>query len=148
LFFDGLNPINAQEHLENIGHYWQEKIVGKEGEFKIATIENTTTKSHETLTENRIQSIFFNESALEAAQYLCQKDAFIRPITDTNKLLRTGQISCNTQPKVVPEIVPRGRKPHIDAEQVSYGLGATEIAKQLGISRSSVCKILKLQKSS
>ena len=52
-FFDGLNPVNAQEHLENIGHYWQEKIVGKEGDFKIATIENTTTKSHETLIEKR-----------------------------------------------------------------------------------------------
>ena len=152
LFFDGLNPINAQEHLENIGHYWQEKIVGSEGDFKIATIENTTAESHETLTEKQIQSVFFNESAMEAAQYLCQKDAFIRPITDTNKLLRTGQISSNTQPKVVSENAPRGRKPQIDAEQVKnmhrYGLGATEIAKQLGISRSSVCKILKLQKSS
>jgi hypothetical protein len=151
-FFDGLNPVNAQEHLENIGHYWQEKIVGKEGDFKIATIENTTTKSHETLIEKRIQSVFFNESAQEAAQYLCQKDAFIRPITKTNKLLRTGQINANTQPKVIPESVPRGRKPQIDAEQVKnmhrYGLGATEIAKQLDISRSSVCKILKLQKSS
>ena len=151
-FFDGLNPVNAQEHLENIGHYWQEKIVGKEGDFKIATIENTTTKSHETLIEKRIQSVFFNESAQEAAQYLCQKDAFIRPITKTNKLLRTGQISANTQPKVILDSVPRGRKPQIDAEQVKnmhrYGLGATEIAKQLDISRSSVCKILKLQKSS
>ena len=151
-FFDGLNPVNAQEHLENIGHYWQEKIVGKEGDFKIARIENTTTESHETLIEKRTQSIFFNESAQQAAQYLCQKDAFIRPITDTNKLLRTGQISANTQPKVVTESAPRGRKPQIDAEQVKnmhrYGLGATEIAKQLDISRSSVCKILKLQKSS
>ena len=79
------------------------------------------------------------------------KRCLYSPHYKKNKLLRTGQISANTQPKVVTESVPRGRKPQIDEEKVKnmhrYGLGDTEIAKQLGISRSSVYKIRQPKKS-
>ena len=109
-------------------------------------------KLSENTVEEKILSAFFNQNVLDAARYLCEKDSIIRPHVDIVKLLRTGQISNVKKPKVVPESVPRGRKRHIDPEQIALlkqqGLGATEIAKQLRISRSSVCKILKLQKSS
>jgi hypothetical protein len=61
------------------------------------------------------------------------------------KLLCTGHINPIKKAKVASEIVPRGRKRHIDRESIALlkqqGLGATEIAKQLGISRSAVYKL-------
>lgn len=42
----------------------------------------------------------------------------------------------------------KGRKPSIDVDEVQQlrdveGMGATEIAKRLGIARTSVCRVLK-----
>lgn len=137
-FFNGLNSVDAHTHSEKIGEYWKEVIVKSEGHYQIIKLSEGTV-------EDTLRSAFFNQNVLDAARYLCEKDAIIRPHVDVVKLLRTGQISNVKKPKVVPESVPRGRKRHIDPEQIALlkqqGLGATEIAKRLGISRSAVYKL-------
>ncbi len=152
LFFYGLYPEDSETYSRNIGEYWNNIIVKKGGDYQTQDDYLNVKENGIELLEERLCATFFRDTPLEAALYLCEKDAICRPNVNIVKLLRTGQISNVKKPKVVPESVPRGRKRHIDPLQIAMlkqqGLGATEIAKQLDISRSSVCKILKLQKSS
>ena len=151
LFFNELSLDDVETYSRHIGEYWN-KIVVKEGGDYLTKDDYLNVKEGQIeLLEEHLCATFFRETTLDAAHYLCEKDAICRPNVSITKLLRTGQIRIAKKVKVVPESIPRGRKRLIDRERVTqlklYGLGATEIAKQLDISRSSVCKILKLQKS-
>jgi len=151
LFFHGLDPDDTHIYSRNIGEYWNNIIVKKGGDYLTQDDYLKVEEDGIELLENRLCATFFSEPPLDAARYLCEKDAICRPNVGIVKLLRTGQISTEKKAKVASEIVPRGRRRHIDRENIALlkqqGLGATEIAKQLGISRSAVYKLVPKSKS-
>ena len=152
LFFNELSLEDVQTHSRHIGEYWKKIVVKEGGDYLTQDNYLNVKEGKAEPLEEHLCAIFFSETPLDAARYLCEKDAICRPNVGIVKLLRTGQIRIAKKAKVMPESIPRGRKRHIDRERVAqlnlYGLATTEIAKRLGISHSSVYKILKSQKSS